>query len=99
MSATPVLANVDLQIQNFHLEILCKYQTTIPLKGLWRHGCQVHLVNNANFRGGGRLLELIFAGHVPLAFQNPYPIIVYSVAKYRPHLSHFWENVIFAIPT
>ena len=50
MSATPVLANVDLQIQNFHLEILCKYQTTIPLKGLWR---QVHLVNNANFRGGG----------------------------------------------
>ena len=25
-------------------------------------------------------------------------IQVYSVAKYRPHLSHFWENVIFAIP-
>ena len=73
----PVLANVDLQsIQNFHLEILCKYQTTIPLKGLWR---QVHLVNNANFRGGGvrQLLELIFAGRVPLAFQNPYPIIVF----------------------
>ena len=35
----------------------------------------------------------------PLAFQNPYPIIVHSVAKYRPHVSHFWENVIFAIPT
>ena len=40
--------------------------------------------------GGGRcLLGLIFAGYVPLASQMPYPIIVYSVAKYRPHLIHF----------
>ena len=29
---------------------------------------------------GGGLLALIFAGYVPLASQNPYPIIVYSVA-------------------
>ena len=35
-----------------------------------------------------------FAGYVPLASQNPHPIIVYSVANYRPHLSHFWANVI-----
>ena len=35
-----------------------------------------------------------FAGYVWLASQNPYPIIVYSVANYRPHLSHFWVNVI-----
>ena len=42
---------------------------------------------------------LVFAGYVPPASQNPYPIIDYSMAKYRPHLSHFWENVIFAIPT
>ena len=49
--------------------------------------------------GGGRLLELILAGYVPLGSQNPYLIIVYSVAKYRLHLSHFWENVIFTIPT
>ena len=28
-----------------------------------------------------------------MASQNPYPIIVYSVASYRPHdLSHFWAN-------
>ena len=27
------------------------------------------------------------AGYVPLASQNPHPIIVYSVANYRPHLS------------
>ena len=40
----------------------------------------------------GGLIGLIYAGYVPLAYQNPYSIIVYSVAKYRPHLSHFWEN-------
>ena len=42
--------------------------------------------------GGGGVLGLIFAGYVPLASQSPYPIIVYSVANYRPHLSHFWAN-------
>ena len=44
--------------------------------------------------GGGGLLGSGFAGYVPLDSQNPHPIIVYSVAKYRPHLSHFWANVI-----
>ena len=39
--------------------------------------------------GGGGYL-----GHVPLASQNPYPIIVYYVANYRPHLSHFSANAI-----
>ena len=34
-------------------------------------------------------IGLIFAGYVPLASQSPYPIIVYSVANYRPHLSQF----------
>ena len=50
-------------------------------------------------RGGGGLLGLMFAGYVPLASQSRYPIIVYFLANYRPHLSHFLENVIFAIPT
>ena len=47
------------------------------------------------FPGGGEgvLLGLIFAGFVLLASQHPYPIIVYSVANYRPHLSLFWENM------
>ena len=31
---------------------------------------------------GGGVLGSIFAGYVPLASQNPYPIIVYSVANY-----------------
>ena len=38
------------------------------------------------------VLGLIFAGYVPLASQSPYPIIVYSVANYRPHISHFRAN-------
>ena len=42
-------------------------------------------------RGG--VLGSIFAGYVPLASPNPYPIIVYSVANYRPHVSHFWANI------
>ena len=42
--------------------------------------------DNMPGEGGGRL---IFAGYVQLASQSPYPIIVYSVANYRPHLSHF----------
>ena len=43
--------------------------------------------------GGGGVLGLIFAGYVLLASQSPYPITVYSVANYRPHLSHFWANM------
>ena len=39
--------------------------------------------------GEGGVLGLIFAGYVPLASQNSYPIIVYFVAKYRPLLSQF----------
>ena len=39
-------------------------------------------------RGGGvGVLGLGFAGYVQLASQNPYPIIVYSVVNYRPHLN------------
>ena len=46
-----------------------------------------------NTRGGG-VFGSGFAGYVPLASQSPYPIIVYSVANYRPHRSYFWANVI-----
>ena len=43
--------------------------------------------------GGVGVLRLIFAWYVPLASQSPNPITVYSVANYRPHLSHFWANM------
>ena len=45
------------------------------------------------FIRGGRVLGLVFAGCVPLASQSLYPIIVYSVAIYRPHLSHLRANM------
>ena len=48
---------------------------------------------------GGGVLGLIFAGYVPLASHSPYPIIVYFLANYRPHLSHFLENITIAIQT
>ena len=34
-----------------------------------------------------------FCWYVLLASLNPYLIIVYSVANYRHHLSHFWTSV------
>ena len=53
--------------------------------------------NFRNFRpelpGGGGVLGIAFAGYVPLASWSPYPIIVYFVANYRPHLSHVWANM------
>ena len=47
-----------------------------------------HMGLKTRGRGGGELLGLIFAAYVPVASQNPYPFIVYSVAKYRAYLSH-----------
>ena len=44
-------------------------------------------------RRGGGVLGSIFAGYVALASTSPYPILVYSVANYRPHVSHFWANI------
>ena len=58
--------------------------------------CYAHRIlesARANIAGGGGVLELIFAGYVPLASQSPYPVVVYSVATYRPHLSDFWATV------
>ena len=42
---------------------------------------------------GGGVLGLVFAGYATLASQSTYPIIAYSVANYRPHLSHFGANM------
>ena len=46
-----------------------------------------------DIQGAGALVS-IFAKYVPLASQNPNPIrayfMVYLVANYRLHLSHFW---------
>ena len=37
-------------------------------------------INSPGESGLGGVLGLIFAGYMPLASQNPYPIIEYSVA-------------------
>ena len=49
--------------------------------------------DDSSLSTGGAIRGLNFAGHVPLASQRPYPIMVYSVANYRLHLSHFWTNI------
>ena len=49
--------------------------------------------------GKGYLGQCMFAGYVSMVSQSPYPIVVYFLANYRAHLSHFLQNVIFAIPT
>ena len=41
----------------------------------------MHLKAKRPGGGGGGVLGSIFAGYVPLASRNPYPIKVYSVAK------------------
>ena len=46
-----------------------------------------------NQGGGFDRVMFIFAGYVPLVSQSPYPIIVYSVANHRPHLSQFWGDM------
>ena len=42
---------------------------------------------------GRRKNKACVDGYVPLFSQSPNPIIVYSVASYRPHLSHFLANM------
>ena len=44
-------------------------------------------------------LKNTLLGMLPLVSQSPYPIIVYFLPNYRPHLGHLLENVIFTIPT
>ena len=48
---------------------------------------------------GGQVTGLSSGKYVPLASHNSYPIIGHSVAKYRYHPIHFWQNIVFAIPT
>ena len=57
--------------------------------------CELYQKKLQPLGGRGELLGSIFAGYVPLSFQNFYPFIVYCVANYSPHLCHFWSNVIY----
>ena len=46
-------------------------------------------------RGGGGVLGVNFCWVCATGLSSPYPIIVYSVAKYRPHLSLFGQICSF----
>ena len=70
----------------------------VPITNIWTMELRLNVLsrnlNKAKNRlppGGVRWLILV--GYVPLASQSPYPIIVYFVANYIPHLSHFWANM------
>ena len=57
-----------------------------------KQGCALRKISRGLEAGGGGaggLLWLIFTGFVLLDSQNPFPILVYSGDKHRPHLSHF----------
>ena len=78
-------------VLQFCLLIFAQIVPQVNFHHIW-HG----LVVVGVFFGGGvprGVLGSSFVGYVSLTSQNPYPIIVYSVANYRPHLSHFWANV------
>ena len=64
----------------------------------WRWFTRVHHLVIDNFPQGEGLLGLIFAKYVPLSSQGPYPIIVYFVSNYRPHLSHLLSKCNFRDP-
>lgn len=44
------------------------------------------------------LLESIFVGYVQLTAESPYPIIVHSVANYRPHLRDTRQVTVSLLP-
>ena len=77
----------------WYLKVLCHeiYQNSKSGK---RHQIESNIKITAQNPGTWVLKS--FAGYVPLASQSLYPIIVYSVANYRPHLSHFWANMYFS---
>ena len=60
------------------------------------HKCLLCITNlRGGGGGGGRTWVRVCCWHVLLGSQNPYPIIVYSVANYRLHVSHFWVYMQF----
>lgn len=94
----------------FHLGLSAQLSMTKPEFSLRKRSCKIRNFSvsvcfhwfykavSPNLREG-EVLGSIFARYVLLASQNPYFIMVHSVGNYRTHLSHFWANVIFAIPT
>ena len=92
--------NTPLEEKN-HVEVMSWLFTWLMIIfaiGGWSCVQLIPYMYNVKARGGGGgVLGSSFAGYVPLASQNPYPIIVYFWSIlwpiiYKPHLSHFWAN-------
>ena len=71
------------------LHLLTKYgwNHKIPIKGTTCDRLISFVQEVIMGEGGGRLLGSIFAGYLPLASQNPYPIICSTI---DPISSHIW---------
>ena len=90
-----ILSHWSSVILNFSLiamavDVLCNNPQTIVSLYLMSlltqlRGSSLNTLLFTQFIPGG-LLGLNFAGYVSLASQNPYPVIVYSVARYRAHI-------------
>ena len=91
------LVKVLVILQNFSC-----FVTRYSKKEPWTQQTGKSLLFSLRIPGGGEgggVLGYMFAGYVPLDSHSPYPIIVYFLGNHTPHLSHFLENVIFAILT
>ena len=57
------------------------------------------LVGYVAWERGGGSTWVNFCWVCAAGLSEPLPFIVYFMANYRPHLGHFWVNVILATPT
>ena len=70
--------------QRYALETQCRVEAE-------KYAAEVGNLSDGERRGG--VLRTAFAGFVSMVSLNPYSIIIYSLADYGPHLSHFWYAV------
>ena len=66
---------------------------TLPSTSFWHTSAALQQWKQMYCNPGRGVLGSICTGNMPLASPNSYPIIVYSVANCRPHVSHFWANI------
>ena len=89
--STQVICVNDKHLYNYYQNECCRLCNLVAGHIIRKTNVSILFPRCCRMISGSRgvgVLGLIFARYVPLASQSPYPIIVYSVANYRPHLSH-----------